>query len=141
MSNDSDSPSGSDSDDNDRKQAAAVEKNGEMTAHLSQALCRTGNQTSNADRNGLIKRYVKNDLFREIKFIQPEDTATMNGISELMQEEMNETNHDWPARWSQTVLPMIRYEFSSRRSNLAQRMKTRFMQCTYILFFLLVSVL
>jgi len=94
--------------------------------HLGAVLEGTGNLQTTRGTKLLVKTYVKDKVWPNLKFLLNNDIVGLNKLSKRVWKELKCSDQAWPGLFLRVVLPCIRSEMAARRSNTAQKCKNTF---------------
>ena len=87
---------------------------------FTRTMVSTGNLMGANHMETVAKTYVKDTLFRHVKFVQPEDLDVHGVISKKLRKALNFDRASWPREWHGRYKKVTRKAINEKRNGVAQ---------------------
>lgn len=88
--------------------------------HFDRTLEATGNQVSKKAEEALAKAFVKDQVWRNCKFLQPEDLVEGGIVSNMVRKHLGYKKKDWGPVWDRYMKKTVKTAMNEKRNNVAQ---------------------
>jgi hypothetical protein len=88
--------------------------------HLDRMMEVTGNQVSKKAEEALAKAFVNDQVWRNCKFLQPEDLVDGRIVSNMVRKHLGYKKKDWGPVWERYMKETIKAAMNKKRNNVAQ---------------------
>ena len=88
--------------------------------HLHGVMVATGNEMGIEEEKTLLRACAKTDIFRDAKFLQPEDMMVDGIPPKKCRKKLAHNKKDWPTAWESWVKKEAPKAVNEKRSNVAQ---------------------
>lgn len=88
--------------------------------HLHGVMVATGNEMGIEEEKTLLRAYAKTDIFRDVKFLQPEDMRVDGILSKKCRKKLAYNKKDRRTAWESWVKKEVSKAVNEKRNNVAQ---------------------